>query len=257
MRRYKNKIIIVTGAASGIGEGIAKDFGSEGAIVCCLDIDSNGLRNVVQNIVDNSGRADSFAVDVSDSYAINQTLTEIVNKYGTVDVLVNNAGINMAKKILDLDERDWDNTMDINLKSMFLLSKSVWPIFKEKGRGVIINMASVMGQVGGVGAPAYCASKSAIIMLTKCLAKDGAPLGIRVNAVCPGYIDTPIMEKLLSQRPDPQSAKQAIIDMQPMKRMGTPSDIAKGVLFLASDDASYINGTDLTIDGAVTSTQID
>ena len=123
--------------------------------------------------------------------------------------------------------------------------------------GVIVNIASIMGQVGGVSAPAYCSTKAAIIMLSRCLAKDGGPLGIRVNSVCPGYIDTPIMDRMLAEQPDPAAMRREILNRQPLGRLGTSEDIAQGVLFLASREAAFISGTELTIDGAVTATQID
>jgi NAD(P)-dependent dehydrogenase (short-subunit alcohol dehydrogenase family) len=172
-------------------------------------------------------------------------------------VLVNNAGINMAKRIVELEIGDWDRVFDTNLRSVYLFCKAVWPSFVSRHSGVIVNVASVMGQVGGVGSPAYCSTKAGIIMLSRCLAKDGARDGIRVNSVCPGYIDTPIMERVLQETADPAKARQAIVDKMPLGCMGAPEDIASGILFLASADAGYISGTELTIDGAVTATQID
>jgi NAD(P)-dependent dehydrogenase (short-subunit alcohol dehydrogenase family) len=146
---------------------------------------------------------------------------------------------------------------DTNLRSVYLFCQAVWPVFQSRRGGAIVNIASVMGQVGGVGAPAYCSTKAGIIMLSRCLAKDGARDGIRVNSICPGYIDTPIMDRALQASRDPAKARQDIIDKMPLGRMGAAAEIAAGALFLASAEASYISGTELTIDGAVTATQID
>ena len=134
---------------------------------------------------------------------------------------------------------------------------AVWPVFKKQRGGVIVNISSVMGQAGGVSSPAYCSTKAAIIMLSRCLAKDGAPLGIRVNSVCPGYIDTPIMDRMLAEQPDPEAMRREILNRQPLGRLGTAEDIAQGVLFLSSREAGFISGIALTIDGALTATQID
>jgi 2-keto-3-deoxy-L-fuconate dehydrogenase len=138
-----------------------------------------------------------------------------------------------------------------------MMCQAVWPVFVQAHAGVIINVASIMGQVGGVGAPAYCASKAGVVMLSRCLAKDGAGAGIRVNSICPGYIDTPIMDRMLAAQPDPVAARRDILARQPLGRLGSPEDISHAALFLASKAASFISGTELTIDGAVTATQID
>jgi NAD(P)-dependent dehydrogenase (short-subunit alcohol dehydrogenase family) len=195
--------------------------------------------------------------DVANPEDINVCVEQIKREAARIDVLVNNAGVNMNKRIADLGLEDWDRALDTNLKSVYMMCKAVWPVFVQQRAGVIINIASVMGQVGGIGAPAYCSSKAGIIMLSRCLAKDGARFGIRVNSICPGYIDTPIMDRLIAEQPDPAVARRQIMDRQPLGRMGTPVDVAQGALFLASAHASFVSGTELTIDGAVTATQID
>src|SRR5262249_11027073 len=158
----------------------------------------------------------------------------------------------MNKRLGDLQIADWDRVFDTNLRSVYLFCKAVWPALQRQKSGVILNIASVMGHAGGVGAPAYCATKAALLMLSRCLAEDGAPHGIRVNCVCPGYIDTPIMDRALQAMADPQGARRELICRMPMGRMGTTGDIAAALLFLASPGASYISGAELTIDGAVT-----
>ena len=196
-------------------------------------------------------------VDISSAADVAHGIDSVHEKLGRIDILVNNAGINMNKRIADLELAEWNRTFDTNLKSVYMMSKAVWPVFTKQRAGVIVNIASIMGQVGGVSAPAYCSTKAAIIMLSRCLAKDGGPLGIRVNSVCPGYIDTPIMDRMLAEQPDPAATRREILNRQPLGRLGTPEDIANGVLFLASREAAFISGTELTIDGAVTATQID
>jgi NAD(P)-dependent dehydrogenase (short-subunit alcohol dehydrogenase family) len=198
-----------------------------------------------------------LVADVSNPDEVSASVARVLEHGRGVDVLVNNAGINMGKRIVDLEIADWNRAFDTNLRSVYLYSKAVWPNFVERRSGAIVNVASIMGQVGGVGAPAYCAAKAGIIMLSRCLAKDGGPHGIRVNSVCPGYIDTPIMDRVIEEAPDPVKARQAIIDRMPLGRMGSVQDVAAAILFLASADALYISGTELTIDGAVTATQID
>jgi NAD(P)-dependent dehydrogenase (short-subunit alcohol dehydrogenase family) len=257
MQRFNGQVVIVTGAAHGIGRGIAAGFCREGASVNGFDIDSAGLQATAQALNAQQERFYAATVDVSDAAAVVRSIEAVREKFGRIDVLVNNAGINMNKRIAELDLADWDRTFDINLKSMYVSSKAVWPVFKKQRGGVIVNISSVMGQAGGVSSPAYCSTKAAIIMLSRCLAKDGAPLGIRVNSVCPGYIDTPIMDRMLAEQPDPEAMRREILNRQPLGRLGTAEDIAQGVLFLSSREAGFISGIALTIDGALTATQID
>jgi NAD(P)-dependent dehydrogenase (short-subunit alcohol dehydrogenase family) len=203
------------------------------------------------------GRFVAMIADVANPSDISTCVERVLTEAGRVDVLVNNAGINMGKRLVELEIGDWERVFDVNLRSVYLFCKATWPNFVSRHKGVIVNVSSVMGQVGGVGSPAYCSTKAAIIMLSRCLAKDGARDGIRVNSVCPGYIDTPIMERVLRETGDPVKARQAIVDKMPLGRMGAAEEVALGILFLASGDAEYISGTELTIDGAVTATQID
>jgi NAD(P)-dependent dehydrogenase (short-subunit alcohol dehydrogenase family) len=255
--RFAGKVTIVTGAGSGIGQAVATAFAREGATVYGVDIDRQGLERSAHSMSGLSGHFVPVTADVAIPQDISTSVGRVLSETGCVDALVNNAGINMAKRIADLEIADWDRVFATNLRSVYLFCKAVWPNFVSRRRGVIVNVASVMGQVGGVGSPAYCSTKAGMIMLSRCLAKDGARDGIRVNSVCPGYIETPIMERVLGEAADPARARREIIDKMPMGRMGSPQDIASGILFLASPEAAYISGTELTIDGAVTATQID
>jgi NAD(P)-dependent dehydrogenase (short-subunit alcohol dehydrogenase family) len=257
-QRFKGTVVIVTGAGSGIGAATAMAFVQEGATVYGVDVDLAGLERSSASMPSaDVGTFITLDADVSAPGQIAGGVERVLKENGCVDVLVNNAGIGMAKRIAELDIGDWNRVFDTNLRSVYLFSKAVWPNFVSRKRGVIVNVASVMGQVGGVGAPAYCATKAGIIMLSRCLAKDGARDGIRVNSVCPGYIDTPIMARSLQESSDPEAARREIVAKMPLGRIGSPRDIAFGILFLASADAAYISGTELTIDGAVTATQID
>jgi NAD(P)-dependent dehydrogenase (short-subunit alcohol dehydrogenase family) len=257
MQRFSGQTVIVTGAAHGIGRGIAAGFCREGARVYGLDVDGAGLETAAQGLNSKTKCFHPIVMDVALPAEVEASIKTVRAASDRIDVLVNNAGINMNKRIGELEIADWDRVFDINLKSMYLMSKAVWPILSHQHSGVIVNIASIMGQRGGKTAPAYCSTKAAIIMLTRCLAKDGGPLGIRVNSVCPGYIDTPIMDRMLAEQPDPAAMRREILNRQPLGRLGTPEDIANGVMFLASEQASFISGIELTIDGAVTATQID
>ncbi|HEY6483359.1 MAG TPA: SDR family NAD(P)-dependent oxidoreductase [Steroidobacteraceae bacterium] len=257
MHRFAGQVVIVTGAANGIGLGIASAFCHAGAIVHGFDIDAAALQRAALALEASPGRFQPATVDICDANAIASSVAHVQVREQRIDVVVNNAGINMNKRIADLQVPEWHRALDTNLTSVYLMCRAVWPTFTRQRRGNIINISSVMGQVGGVTAPAYCASKAGIIMLSRCLAKDGASFGIRVNSICPGYIDTPIMDRLLAEQSDPGAARRQILERQPLGRLGTPADIAQGAMFLASDAASFVSGTELTIDGAVTATQID
>lgn len=257
MQRFAGQTVIVTGAAHGIGRGIATGFCHEDACVYGLDVDAAGLETAARELNSKAKRFRPIVMNVAQPEEVERSIEAVRAASDRIDVLVNNAGINMNKRIGDLAIADWDRVFDINLKSMYLMSKAVWPTLTHQHSGVIVNIASIMGQRGGKTAPAYCSTKAAIIMLTRCLAKDGGPLGIRVNSVCPGYIDTPIMDRMLAEQADPEAMRREIVSRQPLGRLGTPEDIANGVMFLASEQASFISGIELTIDGAVTATQID
>jgi NAD(P)-dependent dehydrogenase (short-subunit alcohol dehydrogenase family) len=253
-RRFDGNVVLVTGAAQGIGRAVASAFVAEGAMVYGLDVDTRGLEQTGNAL---GRRFVGLTADVADAEHVERCVQQALTPAQRIDVLVNNAGINMGKRIAELEVADWDRVFDTNLKSVYLMCRAVWPTFERQRCGNIVNMASVMGQVGGVGAPAYCSTKAGIIMLSRCLAKDGARYGIRVNSVCPGYIDTPIMDRVLDAMPEPAKARQELLGRMPLGRLGRADEIGAAVLFLASSDAGYISGTELTIDGAVTATQID
>jgi NAD(P)-dependent dehydrogenase (short-subunit alcohol dehydrogenase family) len=256
-KRFTGNVVVITGAANGIGRAVAAAFVREGSTAYGVDIDAEGLRRMQREVSDSPGKFLPITADISKAADISRSVNTVLSQTARIDVLVNNAGINMGKRIDELEGRDWDQVFDTNLKSVYLMCKAVWPTFQSRMSGSIVNVASIMGKVGGIGAPAYCSTKAAMLMFSRCLAKDGARHRIRVNCVCPGYIDTPIMERVLKTSADPERARQELEARMPLGRLGTPEDVAAGILFLASADAAYISGAELTIDGAVTATQID
>jgi NAD(P)-dependent dehydrogenase (short-subunit alcohol dehydrogenase family) len=254
---FTDKVVVVTGAASGIGRACALGFAKLGGIVCLVDKDADGLGQTEKHVAELGGKSSKYTLDVSKSEQVQDCVTAIVKTYNRLDVLINNAGVNADGTIAQLSEDAWDTAMSVNLKSVYLFCRAAWPHLQKQDRSAIVNMSSVMGIVGGSGAPAYCTAKAGILMLTRCLAKDGAKDGIRVNAVCPGYIDTPILRQGYEDDPNFEILKQQVMDSQPMGRIGTADEVAKAILFLASNDASFVSGTSLIIDGALSATQID
>jgi NAD(P)-dependent dehydrogenase (short-subunit alcohol dehydrogenase family) len=248
--RLKGKTAIVTGASSGIGRAIALLFAGEGAHVAVVaNLNQKGASETAKEIQSMGGRAFWALADVSTASAANQLVERALEEVGRIEILVNNAGIGGrqagSRSLLDTSEEAWDRILAVNLKSVFLMSKpTVRHMVQQKG-GVVINIASVFGMAGFAGISAYGAAKSGIIHLTRSMAIDYGPLGIRVNAIAPGVIQTRMIEEHLK---DPGYQKR-MVEAVPLGRLGTPMDVAYGALFLASDEASYINGHTLVIDG--------
>ncbi len=248
---FQGKTALVTGAASGIGKETARRFAQKEARVLCADKNGEGAAAAAAEIEEAGGEARALTLDVTDIDAVNAAVEKAVAD-GGLDILVNNAGITIVGSVEDLTPSQWDTELDINVKSIYALSKAVWPHFKEKRSGIILNTASIAGHIGIANDAAYCASKAAVIMLTRCMAADGARDGIRVNCVCPGFIDTPMIEGYFNDQDDPAAARQYATNMHPLGRLGLPGDIANGFLYLASDEAEWVTGTALTIDGGLT-----
>jgi len=249
--RLDNQIALVTGAAMGIGAGIARRFSEAGATVVVFDINGERASEVAKELAP-SGRATAIQGDVANEAGVRAAVEQTVREFGAIDVLVNNAGIEVPGQIPDLTSADWDRQFGVNLKGAFFFSKYAIPHMRARRRGVIINISSVHAFVSYAGNAAYDASKAGLIGLTRAMALDHGSDGIRVNAICPGYIDTPLMDAWLATLPDAEAAMRQVLSFHPMGRIGTPRDIADAALFLASDAASFISGTYLVVDGAMT-----
>ena len=240
-----DKVAIVTGASRGIGEAIAKQLSSCGAKIILIARNSDQLVAVKETIISNGGIAESIAGDVSNLNSISEIVTNTIDKWGRIDILVNNAGIARDNIIMRMKEDEWDSVMNINLKGCFNGIKSVArPMIKNKA-GRIINITSVIGQIGNAGQSNYAASKAGIMGLTKSMAKELGSRNITVNAVAPGYITTDMTNELNDE------VKEQLKSSIPLGRLGTPDDVANLVCFLASDEAGYITGQTFNVDGGM------
>ncbi len=241
-----DKIAVVTGASRGIGREIAKTLASKGAVVI---VNYNGstakAEEVVKEIEEAGGRAEAMQCNVSDFESAGEMLNAVIKKYGRVDILVNNAGITRDGLLMKMTEADFDAVMDTNLKGAFNCMQHVSRQMLKQRSGRIINMASVVGLMGNAGQANYGASKAGLIGMTKCVARELASRGITCNAVAPGFIVTEMTDVLSD------AVKQAMIDQIPLKKFGSTADVAKTVAFLASDDASYITGQVISVDGGM------
>ena len=250
--RLAGKNAVVTGAASGIGRETALRFAEEGAAVVCADRDEEGAAAVSASIVANGGTAHSVRVDITSESDAAHLVGEALAALGRIDVLVNNAGVTILGGVAELSEADWRREIDINLSGAYRVSKAFWPHFADAGGGAILSTASIAGVIAAPQDAAYVASKAGLIMLTRCMALDGAAVGIRANCICPGFVDTPMFDGFLAEQPDPDSALARCASRTPLGRIGTPRDIADGFVYLASDDARWVTGTSLVIDGGLT-----
>jgi NAD(P)-dependent dehydrogenase (short-subunit alcohol dehydrogenase family) len=243
------KVALITGAASGIGRASALLFAREGASVAVVDLDPQAGQAVVQEIVRAGGKAIFERADVTQADECERTVRRTVSELGGIHVLFNNAGIIRRASVVDLSEEDWDRVMAVNVKSMFLMSRLVVPIMAKSGGGSIINMASGWGLAGGPRAAAYCASKGAVVLLTKAMAVDHGPQNIRVNCICPGDTDTGMLRQEAQQLGEREDRFLAESAHRPLGRVGSPEEIAQAALYLAGDAASFVTGTALVVDG--------
>jgi 3-oxoacyl-[acyl-carrier protein] reductase len=239
------KISVVTGASQGIGEAIAVELSKVGAEVILVDIQEEKLEEVACRIRDNKGKAYTFCADVSRMEQVKEIVEKIIQDHQKVDHLINNAGITRDRLLMRMNEEEWDAVLAVNLKGVFNFSKTLIRNMINNRHGRIVNISSVVGQIGNPGQCNYSASKAGVIGFTKSLAREVASRGITVNAIAPGYIDTP-MTKGLSE-----SVKKAFIDLIPAKRFGTVEEIARVAKFLLSDEASYITGQVISVNGGL------
>jgi len=241
----KDKVALITGAAQGIGWAIALLFAKEGADIAIADINIEKAEEAAKEVSKLGRKVLALQVDVTDYSQVEEAVNKILDKFKKVDILVNNAGITRDNLILRMSQEDWDKVLAVNLKGTFNCTKAVSRVMLKQHRGKIINIASIIGIIGNLGQANYSASKAGIIALTKTLAKELASRNINVNAVAPGFIQTQMTESL------PEEVKQKMQEAIPLKRFGKPEDVAGVCLFLASDDADYITGQTIVVDGGM------
>ncbi len=246
------KSAVVTGAASGIGRAVALRLAREGYEVAMMDLNAAGLEQVRGQIEAEGGRAHPFPVELTDPLAVGTAAREIAARVGTPHALVNVAGIGLAATVLETSDEDWNRVLSVNLTGPFLTTRATLPLMLDRGSGVIVNIASVGGQVGIARRAAYCASKAGLVGLTRAVAVDHARDGIRCVAICPGTVETEWIGKILAGSPDPEGARRAMAERQLDGQMGTPEEVAATVAFVASDQGRFINGAALVIDGGMT-----
>jgi NAD(P)-dependent dehydrogenase (short-subunit alcohol dehydrogenase family) len=245
------RVAIVTGAGRGIGEAIVRRFAREGASVVAAQRSSEDGEALVAAVSEDGGRAISIPTDVRNEASVEELVRRTIEAFGRLDILVNNAGVGIRRTVTESTMDEWDEVMEPNVRGVFLCMKYGIRPMVDQGSGSVINMASVASYVGFPRDAAYCASKGAVLMLTKQAALDYAALGIRVNAICPGFIDTPMLRYYCDQQPDPEAAWREVLDQHPMGRVGTPEDVAGAAVFLAGADSAWITGSALTVDGGL------
>jgi NAD(P)-dependent dehydrogenase (short-subunit alcohol dehydrogenase family) len=250
--RLKDKVAIITGSGSGIGRAAALIFARERAKVVVADIDESAAKKTVEEIEANGGEAIPFQVDVTDESRVKEMAETVRGKYGKLNVLFNNAGMQNIGTVSQVTEEDWDKVFAVNVKSVLFCSKYAIPLMIESGGGSIVNVGSVAGVVGVPNLAAYCAAKGAVIALTRNMALDLAAHKIRVNCINPGTTLTPLIQELL-KTDDTEAKRQARLAKYPIGRFGHPDEIAAAALFLASDEASFSTGSALHVDGGMTS----
>lgn len=243
--RLKDKVAIITGAGRGIGEATAKKYAAEGAKVVVADLNEEDVHRTVAEINEAGGEAYGMIINVTDRQQVNKMIADTVEKFESVDIVVNNAGITADAQLIKMDEAEWDRVIDVNLKGVYNVAQAAALQMKEQKSGVILNASSVVGLYGNFGQTNYAATKWGVIGMTKTWAKELGRFGIRVNAVAPGFILTPMVQKM------PEKVIEMMKGKSPLGSLGLPEDIANAYTFLASDEARFITGTVLSVDGGV------
>ncbi len=249
--KLNRRTAIITGAAAGIGEASARLFAEEGARLVLVDLLEESLSKVVEELEQAGTVVLDIVGDVSSPALCRSVVDRTMARFGRLDVLFNNAGIVLNGSLVECTEEEWQRTLDVNLKSMYLMCRAAVPVMRVQGGGTIINMSSIAGPTGVANRGAYSVSKAGVIGLTKSLAMDFVKEGIRVNCICPATVDTPSLRQRIADSPDPEAARRAFLARQPMGRMGTSQEIAAMALFLASDDSRYMTGQAIIMDGGM------
>lgn len=250
--RLEGKTAVVTGAGSGIGKAIAMAFSNAGAKVAVADLRKEAGEKTAGEIAALGGHAIAIATDVSDPQSVENLSTQVIAAFGKLDILVNDAAIQVNKTVVDTTPEEWNRQMAVNVGGVFLCSRQFIP-FLRKTRGVIINLSSVNGFFVEPSCAGYCATKAAILGLTKAMAIDHGREGIRIHAICPGYIDAGLAEGYFQSQPDPARARAEASKLHALGRIGRPEEVARAAVFLASEDASFMTGTPLIVDGGFSS----
>lgn len=251
--RLKNKVAIITGAASGIGRASALRFAQEGARVVVVDWNPQGGQETVALVRAQGGEALYIEADVSRDADVRRVVETTVHTYGAVHILFNNAGIQVFGTLPNTSEADWHKVMDVNLKGVYLACKYAIPHMIAQGGGSIINTSSALGLVGDPDLPAYGATKGGILAMTRSMAQAHGRQGIRVNAICPGDVETPLVVEYFEHQPDPAEARRWVASHYALGRIAQPEEIANVALFLASDESSFVTGATIVVDGGLTS----
>jgi len=252
MERLKGKVALVTGAGAGIGEQICRRFAAEGANVVGLDLRTEAVAGVAEGVVERGGEMHALTGDVSQEVDCRRAVDWVRQTLGSLHVLCNVAGVVEEGTLVEAEEESWRRSMDINLKSMYYLSRIVVPIMVQQGGGSIINIASVAGPFAVKNRGVYSVSKAGVIGLTKSLAIDFVGEGIRVNAICPGTVETPSWHERVRRAADPEQALRDFIARQPMGRVGKPEEVAALAAYLAAEESAYMTGQAIALDGGMT-----
>lgn len=250
--KLQGKVALVTGAGSGIGKAICHVFAQNGASIIAVDLDAKAAAETANEVRGYGVPAESLRADVRNATDAEQAVEATKKQFGTIHILANVAGIGSTQNTVDTSLNTWEEVFAVNARGTFLMSKYTLPIMIAQGGGNIINMGSVAGLVGLPNRAAYSAAKGAVLSLTRAMAIDHVAQGIRVNAICPGTVDSPWVGRLLAQAEDPAKAREDLIQRQPMGRLGTPQEIAYAALYLASDESAFVTGVLFTIDGGLT-----
>jgi NAD(P)-dependent dehydrogenase (short-subunit alcohol dehydrogenase family) len=250
MPRLHDKIALITGSAAGIGLATAQVFAAEGAHVYIADVDGEGASRAAKDLIAKGLKASAMAVDVSRGQDVSALMRAIEQQHKRLDVVVNNAGINVRTEFRNMTDADWVRLREVNLDGIIRIARDAFPLLKASGRGSLINLASIMGHRGMRTLAAYGATKGAISALTRGLAVEYAPFGIRVNALAPGFIETALTERVLKI----EAFSKALLEQTPLRRFGTSEDVARAALFFASDESAFITGAELAVDGGMQAT---